>query len=257
MTSGAFDKQIDSWREYQQTPWGRIRYAVIAHTLTREVERLGGGPLRILDVGAGDGRDTLPLAEAGHDVTIIEPSPRLRELAAATPARTVVDGGLDDLETLDLGEFDLVLCHFVLQYRPPDAGDLARLLDRVRPGGLLSLITPNRASRVLAALVREGPRAATEQLHLATERTVTFDTEVRRVDADDVAATLVDLGAPVVARYGGRIANDLLDDDELKHDPAYYAALESLELELCDREPFNRIGMFWQLVAQRQAVTGG
>jgi S-adenosylmethionine-dependent methyltransferase len=74
---------------------------------------------------------------------------------------------------------------------------------------------------------------------------------VRRIDPDDVATDLASLGAPVVARYGGRIANDLLTDEDAKWDPAYFESLLEVELALCDREPFLRVGMFWQLVAQR------
>ena len=66
--------QLDAWRAYAATPWGRIRYAVVEETLRRETARLGAG-LRILDVGGGDGRDAIPLARRGHRVTILDRSP--------------------------------------------------------------------------------------------------------------------------------------------------------------------------------------
>lgn len=251
----AFDAHLTDWQDYTATPWGRIRYAVVAATLAREVDRIGGGPLRILDVGGGDGLDTLPLAAAGHDVTVLDTSEPMLATARAsaerrgTPLETRC-GSVDDLA--ELGGFDLVLCHFLLQYRPEGAGDLAALVAAVRPGGLLSLIAPNPAGRVLATLVRRGPSAALSTLEATTERSVTFDTEMRKLDADEVAGRLDELGAPVVARYGGRIANDLVTDEDAKHDEAFFADLLRLELALCDQEPFNRIGMFWQLIAQKR-----
>jgi len=245
---------LDAWHDYAGSPWGRIRYAVVAHTLAREIDRLGGGPLRILDVGGGDGLDVLPLAQAGHDVTVVDTSEAMLAAARASATRrgVAIDtrvGSLDDLT--GLRDFDLVLCHFLLQYRAPATGDLAALLATARPGGLVSIVAPNPASRVLSALVRTGPADALASLGAESERSVTFDTEVRKIDPDVTAAALAALGAPVVARYGGRIANDLITDEDAKHDPAFYADLERLELALCDREPFLRIGMFWQLVAQR------
>jgi hypothetical protein len=38
-----------------------------------------------------------------------------------------------------------------------------------------------------------------------------------------------------------------------RHDPAYFTELLDLELTLCDREPFNRVGFAWQLLAERPA----
>lgn len=58
-------------------------------------------------------------------------------------------------------------------------------------------------------------------------------------------------GLVPVARYGTRIANDLLTDDKAKRDPASFARLLELELALCDREPFLRVGGMWQVVAER------
>jgi hypothetical protein len=30
-----FDEHLDAWRAWQRTPWGRIRYRVVAETLAR------------------------------------------------------------------------------------------------------------------------------------------------------------------------------------------------------------------------------
>jgi len=251
-----FDEHLDAWHDYTGSPWGRIRYAVVAHALAREVERLGPGPLRVLDVGGGDGLDVLRVAQAGHDVTILDTSKSMLAAAAGSAERrgAAVEtrpGGIDQLG--DLGEFDVVLCHLLLQLRPPGTADLAALVQAVRPGGLLSLVAPNPAGRVLSTLVRTGPVDALASLEADTERSVTFDTPVRRIDPEDVATDLAALGAPVVARYGGRIANDLLTDEDAKWHPAYFESLLELELALCDREPFLRVGMF---LAARGAASG-
>lgn len=251
-----FSDKLSNWREYTGSPWGRIRYAVVGEILRRQCAELSADPgrrLRILDVGGGDGMDSIPLAQAGHDVTVVDPSDAWlaearRRAADAGVEVATVSGGLDDLPT---GEWDLVLCHFVLQYRPADAGDIAALAARVRPGGRLSLMTPNPDGRVLRELVTAGPRAASAEMARETVEVATFDTTVRKVRLADMIAAVEAAGLGVVGVYGNRVANDLIADNAAKQDPAYFAELLELELALCDREPFNRVGFAWQLVTER------
>lgn len=257
--AAAFDEHLAQWRRWASSPWGRIRFAVVRRTLAWQVEALGEGPLRILDVGGGDGRDSLPLAQQGHLVTVVDPSTgMLRALRSdaddlgVTDVRAV-EGSMDELDALVGGGYDLVLCHFVLQYRPEGLTDLRRLAAALRPGGRLSVIAPNPAGAVLSQLVRQGPAAALSELDREMSETVTFQQEVRKIDVAQMSADLAAVGLEVVAEYGARCANDFVVDDSAKHDPEFYADLERLELALCDREPFKRVGMIWQLVAQKPA----
>ncbi|MFE6648494.1 methyltransferase domain-containing protein [Nocardioides sp. NPDC057772] len=249
-----FSDKLAQWRAYTTTPWGRIRYTVVEEVLRRQCAELGER-LKILDVGGGDGMDALPLALAGHDVTILDPSESWlteakRRAADAGASLTTLVGGVEDLPE---GEWDLVLCHFVLHYRPADAGDVRRLAAVVRPGGRLSVMVPNPASMVLRQLVTAGPEAALTELRADTKRAVAFDHDVRKVPMADLEAELAGCGLRVTGRFGTRVANDLLTDDAAKHDPAYFDRLLELERALCDQEPFVRIAGMYQLVAERPA----
>lgn len=247
-----FSDRLQAWRDYCELPYARIRYAVVGEILHRHAAELGGG-LRVLDVGGGDGRDSIGLARAGHRVTIVDPTAGWleeahRRAAAAGVAISTVDGGLDVLpdET-----WDLVLCHYVLRYRPAEAPDIASLAARVRPGGRLSLVDANPDGAVLGALLREGPAAALAELDTDSVHTVTFDHDVRKVARADVETALAGEGLRVVGRYGHRIGNDLRVAEAAKNDATAFDALLRLELALCDREPFHRVGFGWQLVAAR------
>jgi S-adenosylmethionine-dependent methyltransferase len=259
MTSDSFDEKLEQWRAWCDAPWGRLRFTVVRETLRRQTEELGGGAggLRVLDVGGGDGRDAVPLAAAGHHVTIVDPAPgwlaearHRSELAGVADRVRTVEGSIDDLSSVGDG-FDLVLCHFVLHYRAGDAGDVARLVDTVRPGGRVSVMAPNPDARVIMRLTREGPAAALAELASDVYDSATFATAGRKVTAEEIVAELEEAGLEVVGRYAARVANDYLTDDAAKQDPAYYEALERLELALCDREPFVRLGGLWQVVAAR------
>lgn len=249
-----FGEHLEQWHAYRGTPWARLRYDVVARTLARRTAGQHG--LRVLDVGGGDAADSLPLALAGHDVTVLDPASGMlaaaREAADAAGVRlTTCEGSLDDPPT---GAYDVVLCHFLLQYRADTTADVAALAAVTRPGGLLSLIAPHRTGAVLSTLVRKGPVAALATLTAPLGRTVTFDSEVRQIELADVAAALEAAGCRQEEILGLRVVNDLVTDDEAKHSPDFYDSLLRLELALHDREPYNRTGMAWHVLATRPST---
>jgi S-adenosylmethionine-dependent methyltransferase len=119
---------------------------------------------------------------------------------------------------------------------------------------LLSLVAPNPASDVLAAVARDLDLARAESLLTATTVTaVTFDHEVSRIEPAAAVQMVTDAGLELVERYGGRMLMDLVADDAVKHEPETYARLEKLEIALCATPPYRDIGRFWQIVARRPA----
>jgi SAM-dependent methyltransferase len=114
----------------------------------RVAGELLGGPGRILELGCGEGRLTLPLLRDGHEVVALDHAPPMLEalrgrLAAAGPATAarcrVVEG---DLRTFSVGgRFPLVLAAFNVVEHLYTRVELAAFLRRVRahlaPGGRL------------------------------------------------------------------------------------------------------------------------
>jgi len=100
-------------------------------------------PSRVLDIGAGTGRDAAALAEMGHQVVAAEPTAEMRAHAARlhpSPRIEWVDDSLPDLAVLTArGEtFDLVMMTAVWMHLDDDQRRrampaVARL---VRPGGM-------------------------------------------------------------------------------------------------------------------------
>ncbi len=113
-------------------------------------------PSRILDVGAGTGRDAAWFASHGHDVVAVEPVPEFRRAGMEIH-------GLENMSWLDdclplLGKiparktsFDLILAIGVWQHIPPDQQSTAMttLVRLLAPGGRLIIS------------VRQGPGAPT------------------------------------------------------------------------------------------------
>jgi len=118
-----------------------------------EQARRSGGP--ILELGAGTGRITLPLAEAGYEVVGLDLSPAMLDLAekkiaarAALKPRPVLVAG--DMRDYDLGRtFALIIIaarSFQHLVEPADQRAALRCARKhLRPGGLLivDLFDPN------------------------------------------------------------------------------------------------------------------
>jgi SAM-dependent methyltransferase len=92
---------------------------------------------RALDVGCGTGRHTARLADAGHDVTGIDPSEemltRARERLPGVEFRT---GGFEALPAEE-AQADLVVCALALSHVPSLLAPVAELARVLAPGGLL------------------------------------------------------------------------------------------------------------------------
>ena len=118
-----------------------------------------GRPLRVLDLGGGTGGLAVPLAELGHDVTVVDPSPD----ALASLSRRSAERGVADRVTALQGDADSLAD---LARRPaastssaatapsrssttPQA-TLAALAGVLGPGGHLSLVAAERLAVVLA-----------------------------------------------------------------------------------------------------------
>src|SRR5690606_35995341 len=130
-----------------------------------------------------------------------------RRAATAGTNITTIRGGLDDLPD---GEWDLVMCHFVLRYRSGADRDVATLASHVRPGGRLSIMDVNPDGRVLRELLNSGPAAALAELQAERAKVETFQTDARKVNVDTIAREATEAGMTPVGVYGNRIANDLL-----------------------------------------------
>ncbi|HEX6387551.1 MAG TPA: methyltransferase domain-containing protein [Anaerolineae bacterium] len=82
-TGNTFDKGMAAWNEYQQAPWGKLRYRVAKANLNCHLPPL---PAQILDLGGGNGFDAVTLVKQGYTVTVVDFSVEMpaqgRELAS-------------------------------------------------------------------------------------------------------------------------------------------------------------------------------
>jgi len=99
------------------------------------------GPIRVLEPGGGK-RTHVPLP-AGSHVTVVDIDPEVLARNGRTVATTLL---LGDIETMDYGEFDLVICWDVLEHLENPAAAIDRMIAALAPGGLLIIKGPVLAS---------------------------------------------------------------------------------------------------------------
>ncbi|MFI1988054.1 methyltransferase domain-containing protein [Actinoplanes sp. NPDC020271] len=237
-------------------PHVTARTAAVWAVLRRELDRHAGRSLTVLDVGGGTGGFAVPLAEAGHTVTVIDASPDAlaaltRRAADAGVAERVhaVQGDGDALAGLvEPGSADLILCHAVLEIVDDPSQVVTAIAGALRPGGALSLLVAGRAAAILGRAVNGHLRAASALVTDLEGRSGPRDTLRRRYDAETAADLLRSAGLDVEQTHGVRVVADLLPAAVLEEDPQ--AVLE-LELALSAQPPFRDIASQLHLFARR------
>ena len=131
-----------------------IRAAIDAHWPGQEGSFRPLSGRMALDVGCGAGLLCEPLARLGADVTGVDAAPE--NVAAAQHHADA--GGLAiayrcaDVAAMD-GVFDLVTSMEVIEHVTDPAAFISALADRLAPGGLMILSTPNRTAKSKLAMI--------------------------------------------------------------------------------------------------------
>jgi SAM-dependent methyltransferase len=239
-----------------------VLWEVLSSALA-EADRDGRG-LDLVDAGGGTGGFAVPLAEAGHRVVVVDPSPdalaalsRRAEEAGVAALVRAVQGDVTDLpDALGplWGAVDLVLCHSVLEVVDDPAAALAAVAGALRPGGRLSLLAPNSVAAVLARALAGRPDEAAHVLSDPAGRWGPTDGTARRWDPDALSALVAAAGLVVEQLHGVRVVADLVPSAVLDVEPGAAAALLALERALSGRAPFRDLATQLHVLAVRPAA---
>ncbi|WP_416953043.1 methyltransferase domain-containing protein [Nocardioides sp. T5] len=234
-----------------------------------EADVADGQPARIVDIGGGTGGFAVPLAELGHAVQVIDPSPdALASLDRRARERGVADrvtgqqGDLSDLSDL-VDEADLVLCHGVLEMVEDPAASLASIAGVLRPGGHLSLLVAQRHAAVVARAMAGHFQAARELLDDVPHRPAggSADGQTgqagpvgrsgRRFTHDEVVDLLAGAGLSPESVHAVRVFADLVPGSLLDLEPGATAALVELEKAVATRPEYLPLAAQLHVTARR------
>jgi len=239
---------------------GRVRTYVMHQQL---LEHLPPPPAAVLDVGGGAGHQSFPLAQAGYDVTLLDPSSamlgkarqRLERLPEEARRRvTLVQADGENADDAVRGRrFAAVLCHGVLGYLEQPEPLVDQLCRCAAAGGLVSIMAGNAdAMAVRPALERRWDDAL-----------AAFDSraEIGVLGLPTRAHTVAELSELVRSRgveplrwYGVWLFVDWLDLGGAELDPGdarQLAATAAVELEAGRRDPYRQLSRIFHLVGRK------
>jgi len=253
----------DDWaplvRRFVDGHYGSLRGRVRTHVIDEHLRRhLGPPPQRVVDVGGGAGNQSIPLARAGHEVTIVDPShamlERAAELVASEPddiaarVRLVEAKGEDAQTALGGAVFDAVLCHGVLMYLDDPEPLVGSLCQLAAPGGVVSIVAKNVEVMALR-YAHEGDWAGAIAAFDGDRQVNGLGLETRGDRIEALSALLADRGVEPIAWYGVRVFTDGWTPDRPRTDPEELVL--HAELMASERDPYRRLSRLFHLVGRR------
>jgi SAM-dependent methyltransferase len=193
--------------------------------------------LDVLDIGGGTGGFAVRVAELGHRVSVVDPSPdalaaldrRAREQGVAVTGQ---QGDVADLlEVTGPASADVVLCHGVLEVVDDPAAALATIRQVLRPGGTLSLLVAQRHAAVVARAMAGHFQQALGLLDDAAPS----GRSGHRFTQHELTGLLAEAGFGIGSVHGVRVFADLVPGSLLELEPGASSALVELEHAVSQR----------------------
>jgi SAM-dependent methyltransferase len=229
------------------------------------LEHLPDPPAPVLDVGGGAGHQSFPLARAGYEVTLLDPSPamldkarqRLQHLPAEVQRRVTLlqADGEDADEAVNGRRFPAVLCHGVLGYLEQPEPLVDQLCRCAAADGLVSIMTANaRTMAVRPAL--EGRWGDALTAFDATREVGVLGVPGRADTVEDLSELMRSRGVEPLRWYGVWLFVDWLEFSGVELDPsdeARVAETAAVELEASRRDPYRQLSRVFHLLGRKGA----
>jgi SAM-dependent methyltransferase len=239
---------------------GYVRTYVMHHQL---LEHLPAPPAPVLDVGGGAGHQSFPLAQAGYDVTLLDPSPamldkarqRLERVPGETRRRvTLLEAdGENAAGAVDVRRFAAVLCHGVLGYLEHPEPLVDQLCRCAAPGGVVSIMTGNAKAAAVRPALEQRWDDALASFDARSEIGV-LGVPGRADTVEEISELVRRGGVEPLAWYGVWLFVDWLEFSGVELDPGdtkRVAATAAVELEASRRDPYRQLSRVFHLVGRK------
>lgn len=232
---------------------GTVRQRLLARTLALHMP---SGPQRVIDIGGGEGYQAMSLAEAGHQVVLLDADPKMLECAQARLAEVrpevarrveLVLGYGEQAVELTGGGFDVVCCHGILMYVADPEPLLRNVVGLARPGGLISVLAKNADAAAMRPAL-EGRWADALAVLRAGIDLGGHNVTSRSDTVEGIEALLAEAGATSEVWYGLRIFSDHFGDAPVG---SGFEDLCELEWLAGTRDPYRRVARLIHVIAHR------
>lgn len=235
--AGKFEKNIYG------TSKGQLRHELLLHYLH---QYLPAAPLDCLDAGGGTGMMAKEMLAAGHRVMVNDISAQALKLAEERLSGfSDVDFHCGPLQSLDAERnFDLILCHAVLEWLHEPFGALSHLLQRLKPGGYLSLSFFNRDAHLFTNLLY-GNFDYIDRDFVVSNR-VRLNPN-KALPPAEVLDFVEKAGLDIIHKAGIRCFHDYMRDKSMQS--SHYDQIKTKEIQYGTTHPYLWLGRYFHLLA--------
>jgi SAM-dependent methyltransferase len=245
--------------------YGSLRGEVRTYVIHEHLKvHLPPPPAAVVDIGGGAGHQSLPLAAAGYDVTIVDPSPTMlaragERIAAAGElagrVRLVEAAGEEAPAVLADQRFAGVLCHGVFMYLDDPEPMVDALCALTAPGGIVSIAAKNIDVMAVRPALEGDWAAALAALDDTNpdrgHQVNGLGVRTRGDDVETLGSMLRARGVEPVDWYGVRLFSDGWTRDRPATDPDDLVL--QVELAASRRDPYRRLSRLFHLIGRRPA----
>ncbi|GAC32039.1 methyltransferase domain-containing protein [Paraglaciecola polaris] len=229
------------------TSKGRLRHELLLYHLNRNIDfsTLNSA----LDAGGGTGEMSLVLLDKGLDVTLSDISNETLEIARQkcqnSNTLTLV---LSDILGLAHKQYDLVVCHAVLEWLHDPYTNIQKLIAMTKVGGYFSLTFFNKDAQLMGNLlygnfdyVRQGMKVK-NQVRLSPDKPLQPKVVLDFINQQNVT---------VISMAGIRCFHDYLKHPDMQQ--THYEQLKEAEMTFGTKEPFMWLGKYFHILMRRVA----
>ena len=250
--------------QFADTAYASVKGLVRTYVMHQQLlEHLPPPPARVLDVGGGAGHQSFPLAQAGYEVTLLDPSPAMLDKARQRLARlpdeaqrrvTLLEADGEKADEAVQGQrFAAVLCHGVLGYLDRPEPLVTELCRCAAPGGVVSIMTANASTMAVRPAMERRWDDALAAFDARTETGV-LGVPGRADTVEELSELLRGHGVEPARWYGVWLFVDWLEFSGAELDPGdarQVTATAAVELEASRRDPYRQLSRVFHLVGRK------
>lgn len=237
------NKNLLSYLDYTEQPWGKLFYEIIWAQLPSLENKC------ILDFGSGFGITSNHLA-ASNSVTAIEPSKDMITLGDYDEGVRVIHGNIEKLKVFPDKYFDAIICHNVFEYAENRKEILEEFCRVLSEGGFISVVKHNKMGRIMQKAVFDYELDSVKKM-LNNENLTSVKFGEIKIYNDNLLIEHSDEKLKIENCYGLCTFYGLQNND-IKFDKSWLPSMLDLELSVSQIEELRNIAFYHHLILRRK-----